>query len=342
LSRDALVSVVVPVFNGAAFLRESLDSIVSQRYESLEVIVMDDASTDTSAAIAVEFAQRDPRVRLATQTSNVGQFANVNAGMDLARGDFVAVYHADDVYDREIVAREVTYLQTHPDTAAVFTLATFIDQESREFGRLEGVPPEIEGIERLEYPLVLNAVLRHTSSFLPTPSALVRRQVYTEVGPYSLDYGIRGDIDMWLRIARRHPVGLIREHLMRYRVGTHNESRRYGYLRTEPDQSFAVVDRLLSTGDRSVASADALSAYEARRAADLIVTAGNAYIVGDRARLRTILAEIRPSQLLGSRLVQRWRLLALLALLHTLARLPHSAAVARFLQQRWHTAPTAD
>jgi glycosyltransferase involved in cell wall biosynthesis len=342
VSTPKVVTVVVPVFNGEAFLRESLDSIVSQTYEPLEVIVMDDASTDASAAIAAEYEKHDPRVRLVRQPSNIGQFANVNAGIQLTGGDLVAVYHADDVYDPDIVAREAAYLEMHADAGAVFALATFIDQEGREFGRLDQLPPEIEGAELLDYPLVLNAVLRHTSSFLPTPSALVRRTVYAEVGPYSVDDGIRGDLDMWLRIARRHPVGLIRDHLMRYRVGTHNESRRYGYLRTELDRSFTVIDRALAAEDPDLASAEALTAYEARRAADLIVTAGNAYVVGSRAQVRSILRSIEPSRLVASGHVQRWRLLALLGLLHALARLPHSATIARFLRQRWHTAPVAE
>lgn len=335
-----LVSVVVPVFDGEAFLRDSLESILAQSYERLELIVMDDASADASPTIAAELARRDVRVRVQRQSSNLGQFANVNAGLALARGEFVAVYHADDVYDRDIVEREVAYLRSRPEAGAVFALATFIDQTGREFGRIELVPPEVESRDLLDYPLVLNAILRHTSSFLPTPSALVRHDVYAEVGPYAVDYGIRGDIDMWLRIARARPVGLLREHLLRYRVGTHNESRRYSFLRTEPDVFYSVVDRVLDGPDGVLATPDAIADYEARRAADLLVAAGNAYVLDERPQLHALLRCVRAARLLRSRRVQRWRLLALLGLLHGLARLPRSDAVARFLEQRWHSEPT--
>jgi cellulose synthase/poly-beta-1,6-N-acetylglucosamine synthase-like glycosyltransferase len=337
---DALVSVVLPVFDGEAYLRQSLESILAQTYRTLEVIVMDDASSDASAEIAAELARADPRVRLQRQPSNVGQFANVNAGLQLAQGEFVAVYHADDVYHPEIVAREVAYLRAHPDAAAVFTLVVLVDAAGHEFGRLDRLPPEIETAELLPYPLVLNAILRHQSSFLPTPSALVRSDVYAELGPYALDYELRGDLDMWLRIARRHPLGLIREHLLDYRVGIHNESRRYAYLRTEPDLFYTVIDQRLAGGDRTLAEPSALAAYEAHRAADLLVAARNAYVLGRRAQLRALLGGTRLSPLLAAQGGRRRRLLVLFALLHALGRLPQSAAVARLLRPR-QTPPNA-
>lgn len=341
MSESALVSIVVPVFNAESYLRASLESILAQTYPSLEVIVMDDASSDGSPEIAAQLARVDTRLRLQRQPENVGQFANVNRGIASAKGTFVAVYHADDIYEPEIVSREVAYLEEHPQAGAVFALATFIDEAGREFGRLDRLPPEIGSAAVLDYPLVLNAVLRHSSAFLPTPSAMVRREVYGEAGPYVVDYGIRGDIDMWLRIARRHPIGLLREYLLRYRVGTHNESRRYGYLRTEPDLFFSVVDRCLAEGDRRFAQPDALAAYEAHRSADLLVAAGNAYIVERRANMRELLRGVRPLRILACGRVQRWRLLALFAVLGVAAYLPHSNALARRLRGRWHAPPLA-
>jgi GT2 family glycosyltransferase len=336
-----LVSVVVPVFDGEPFLRESLESILAQTYPALEVIVMDDASTDASAAIAAEVAATDERVRVHAQPANVGQFANVNAGLERARGELVAVYHADDVYEPEIVEREVAFLREHPDAGAVFTLATYIDPAGNEFGRLNRLPPSLGSLELFDYRVVLDAVLRDSSGFLPTPSALVRHDVYSEVGSYATCYGIRGDVDMWLRIASRHPVGLIREHLFRYRVGAHNESRRFARARSELDPTFAVIDGRLADGDLRLAEPGALDAYESSRAADLLVAAGNAYALGRQDELRALLRRVRPARL-ARRRMQRWRLLVLYVALQLLARLPHSRAVGRLLRRRWHTPPRAE
>ena len=325
-----LVSVVVPVFNGAPFLRESLESILAQTHGSLEVIVMDDASTDASATIAAEVTAGDERARVHSHPANRGQFANVNAGIAEARGEFVAVFHADDVYEPELVARQVDFLRAHPGAAAVFALATLIDADGAEFGRLEA-PAELAGLSLLEYPVVLNAVLRHSSTFLPTPSAMVRRSVYEEVGAYAEEYGIRGDLDMWLRIASGYPVGLLREHLFHYRVGDHNESRRYARTRSELDPSFEIVDRRLAAGDRRHAEPGALATYAALRARDRLLAARNAYVLGRRDDLRELLDALRVGDLRGAPRADRLFLGGLLASLRLLARLPHSDAVGRRL-----------
>jgi glycosyltransferase involved in cell wall biosynthesis len=329
-----LVSVVVPVYNCAPFLRESLDSILGQTYANLEVIVTDDASTDGSPAVAAEVARDDERVRVERQPANVGQFENVNAGLRLARGELVAVYHADDVYDPEIVAREVAYLQAHPEVAGVFALAIFIDGEGRELGRLAPPPPEIASADVLTYPLIVNALLRHTNRFLPTPAALVRRDALLEAGPYGSQYGLRGDLEMWLRLARRRPLGLLPDYLLRYRVGHDNETSRYGRLRTEPELFFTLMDDLVAGEDAGLVEPSALSAYEAHRAADLVLVAVARYAAGS-PDVASLLRRVRLASLIrGER-----RLLLLWLALGALARLPRSELVAGVLRRRWQGPP---
>lgn len=87
-----LVSIIVPVFNGERHLRESLDSILAQTYPRTDIIVMDDASTDATPQLVAEYGDRVSHHR---QKRNKGQFANVNDGIALASGEFVAVYHSD-------------------------------------------------------------------------------------------------------------------------------------------------------------------------------------------------------------------------------------------------------
>lgn len=94
------VSVVVPVYNAEAYLRECLDSVVAQTYPRMEILVVDDASTDGSASIAREFGDG---IRLVRRDVNLGQFANVEDGIRRARGEYVCVFHADDIYHPEIV-----------------------------------------------------------------------------------------------------------------------------------------------------------------------------------------------------------------------------------------------
>jgi glycosyltransferase involved in cell wall biosynthesis len=213
-ARRPLVSVIVPSYNGARFLPESLDSILAQTYPHIEIIVLDDASTDDTPAVAARYAGRITYVR---QAVNRGQFDNVNDGIARATGELVAVYHADDVYLPEIVEREVAYLEAHPDVAAVFASDIFVDAVGREYGRLR-LPPEVRGEQPLDYATVLNALLTYKNRFLVGPSAMVRASVYASVGRYREQrYRIASDLEMWMRIARQRPIAVLEDHLMKYR-----------------------------------------------------------------------------------------------------------------------------
>ena len=90
-----LVSIIVPVYNVAPYLREALDSIVNQTYKDLEILIIDDGSTDGSSAICEEYASKDPRIRLIHQ-SNKGLSGARNTGLEHATGDYVAFIDSDD------------------------------------------------------------------------------------------------------------------------------------------------------------------------------------------------------------------------------------------------------
>ncbi len=335
--REPLVSVVVPVYNGETYLRESLESILGQTYRNLEVLLMDDASTDGAPEILRSYAERDGRVRYERQSRNRGIFGNINDGIALARGDYVAIHHSDDVYDPAILDIEVAYLERRADVGAVFCTDIFIDPSGREFGRLE-LPPEIRAAEVLSYSDVLNGILRHQNVFIRGGTSLIRRAVYQEVGSFDDRYSLRADLDMWLRIVRRHPIAIVDRPLVRYRTHAENSSRRYARLRTEPELWFSVMDRVLDDGGREVAQPDALDAYEGHRAEDLLIVSVNDYIVDDRSGLRATLKSVKPGRIVGTRRIRRWRLLLLWAILRVAGRLPRLGVAARAFSKRWHGA----
>jgi glycosyltransferase involved in cell wall biosynthesis len=250
-SRQPLVSILVPCYNGARYLRESLDSILAQTYANIEVILLDDASTDETPRIAEEYAGRIAYVR---QAVNLGQFGNVNDGIRRASGELVAVWHADDVYLPSIAENEVACLVAHPDVAAVFTTDLFIDADGYEYGRMV-LPAAIRGERPLEYRTVLDSLLTYRNRFLVGPSAMVRAAAYREVGEYCEPrYGIASDLEMWMRISRRHAIAVLEEPGMKYRHFHGNASQHYQRLRTDPDIYFAVVDEYLDAGGRAVAT----------------------------------------------------------------------------------------
>jgi glycosyltransferase involved in cell wall biosynthesis len=333
MSARTLVSIIVPAFNAAAFLRESLDSLVAQTHAPLEILVMDDASTDQTGEISASYGGNVRHVR---QPRNRGIYDNVNDGIELARGELIATYHADDIYLPTMVEAQVTYLTAHPQVGAVFCADIFVDAQGNEYGRMV-LPREARGEQPLDYRRVLDVLLRYKNRFLVCPTAMVRAAVHREVGKYDQQrYRNTADLEMWLRIARRYPIAVLESHLMKYRHFHGNSSQRYHHLRTAPENFFLIMDEYLTAGGRELASPEALVSYEAHRSEDRLMAAISHYIKGELASGRRTLREVQTPAIARTRQVQRWRLLILTVGMWFVLRLPRVEALARAMHSRWH------
>ena len=327
-----LVSILVPSFNGAPWLREALDSLLEQTYPNLEILLLDDASTDDTPDIAAEY---EGRVRYIRQPRNMGIYDNVNVGISEAKGELVATYHADDIYLPTIVEQQVAYLQAHPEVGAVFASDILVDAEGREYGRMT-LPPEVRGELPLPYPVVLNVLLSYKNNFLVCPTAMVRASVHRDVGVYRQDkYRNTSDLEMWLRIARRYPIAVLEDHLMKYRHFHGNSSQRYHRLRTDVENYFPIMDEYLSMGDRQLATPEALVSYEAHRSKDRIWAATSHYIKNEIPAGRKALLDAPLGPILRSPHVQK-RLLLIAAGLWVALHLPRNEWLAERMRERWH------
>ena len=333
LDSTPLVSIVVPVFNGERYLRECLDSVVNQTYPNVEILVMDDASTDSTPAIVASYGER---VKSFRQPANKGQFGNVNDGIALALGKYTAIYHADDVYDPTIIAREVEFLEKNPEVGAVFCYDIFINAEGREYDRLT-IPEEFRTRSSFDYKTILNGILKYKNRFLPTPGAMVRTSIYEELGRFrGEEFQIASDMEMWLRIARKYPLGILHEYLFSYRHGHENSSQVYYRVRTEPERQFAILDEHLGNGGSGLATEDALVDYEAHRAEDNLMVAVNHYILNQGDEAAALLKSVKLKKLLASPVVQRGRLLVLYCILQLLLLFPRLPLAANLFYRRWH------
>jgi glycosyltransferase involved in cell wall biosynthesis len=330
-SAAPLVSIVVPSFNGAPWLREALDSLLAQTYPNIEILLLDDASTDETPAIAAEY---EDRIRYIRQPQNMGIYDNVNIGIADAKGEFIATYHADDIYLPNIVEEQIAYLQAHPEVGAVFASDILVDANGREYGRIK-LPKEVRGDRPLPYPVVLNTLLSYKNNFLVCPTAMVRASVHRDVGVYRQDkYRNTSDLEMWLRIAERYPIAVLEAHLMKYRHFHGNSSQRYHRLRTDVENYFLIMDEYLER-DRRLATPEALASYEAHRSKDRLWAAMSHYIKGELPEGRRALRDAHLGPILRSGHVQR-RLLAIAAGLWLAHRLPRSEWLAERMRERWH------
>ena len=141
-----LVSVVIPCFNSQATLHATLDCVLAQSWTNLELIAVDDSSTDGTAAILADYARRDPRVRIIRQP-NAGCGAARNTGIAAARGDFIGLIDADDLWTRDYLAAHLERFAADPRLGVSFTRVRFIENDGTPTQdvtrpKLDGFAPE--------------------------------------------------------------------------------------------------------------------------------------------------------------------------------------------------------
>ncbi len=216
-----LVSVIIPAYNASAFVAQALDSALAQTYRTLEVVVVDDGSTDDTAAIVEAVACRDPRVRLVRQ-ANGGPSAARNLGIAHSRGALIAPLDADDLWLPNKIARQVAAMRAGgPKVAMVYAWSCVMDESGRAFPRSVRTPRH-EG-DVYAFLLACNFIGNGSN-------ALFRRDCVIEAGGYdrtlragSGDYG--EDLMLNLAIAERHDVAVVPEVLVGYRAHASNLSR---------------------------------------------------------------------------------------------------------------------
>lgn len=202
---SSLVSVIVPVYNGAAYLAEAIESARQQTYTPLEIIVIDDGSTDASVEIAGRFAE----VRCVSQAHG-GISAARNRGLELAYGDFFALLDADDLWLADKLMLQMRALENNPHWGMVFgQVQEFISPE---------VPAEIARTIRIHAELRPGLV----------PSALlIRREAFSRVGPFATQWKV-GEFADWMLRANEAGVtwSMLPEPVVRRRIHTSNNGIR--------------------------------------------------------------------------------------------------------------------
>ena len=244
-----LVSICIPTYNNARFLRESLDSIVNQTYSNKEIIVSDNASTDETKKIVKEYVEKY-KIKYYRNEKNIGGEANFTRCIELANGELIAIYHSDDIYDKEIITRQVEYLNGHLNSGAVSTLAYDIDEEGEVFN-CRDIPSEINKGNNCEYNFeeIFKAVMKY-GNFLVCPSFMVRANIYkTEIKKYRYDmFKTSSDLDVWFRILRKYNIGILPYNLMSYRHSKTQGSYQNRNRVNEFSDFFLVMEYYISKG----------------------------------------------------------------------------------------------
>lgn len=210
------VSVICTCYNHADYVLESLRSVVDQTYPNIELIVIDNASTDASAQVITAFCRQFPSTRFMQNPVNRGLCRAFNQGLAVAIGDYVIDLAADDVLMPQRVTRQVEQFLSLPAYyGVVFSNATYIDAQGEFLRHHHPVRPDGRTTERVPTGDVFRDVL--TRYFINTPTMMMRRDMLTALGGYDETLAYE-DFDLWVRSARTYRYAYIDEVLTQKRL----------------------------------------------------------------------------------------------------------------------------
>ena len=213
--RPPRVSVCIPVYNGADYIAESLHSVLAQTFEDFRVIVVDNCSTDGTADVVRSF--RDSRLTYVRNSTNLGAVGNFNRCLELADGEYVNIWHHDDVMVPENVERKVAVLDKHPSVGYVHSNLWLTDAQGRPYmehwhedSKRDYVEPGLEIFRRYVTRL-------HRGALIFIGAVLARRVCYERLGGFSAELPNCCDSEMWMRLALFYDVACLSTPLVKYR-----------------------------------------------------------------------------------------------------------------------------
>jgi glycosyltransferase involved in cell wall biosynthesis len=222
-----LVSICVPTYNGARYLKACLDSAVEQTYRSIEIVVVDDHSTDETPEIAEDFVRTDHRVRLIRNPRRLGLVDNWNRSVELARGSWVKLLFQDDLLESSCVERMLAAAgSAGPPIVACGRRFLFEDtaEDVRGWYEWHAAEESLQGVlgdERLiPAERLCDAVLEHVGqNFIGEPTAvLVKRAAFERFGVFNPDLIAVPDLEYWIRVGANTGLALVPETLATFRV----------------------------------------------------------------------------------------------------------------------------
>lgn len=209
-----LVSIVMPVFNASKYVGEAIASLVNQTYPNIEIIIVDDCSTDHSWLVIQSFANNYPNIKIARNEVNKGIAATVNRAIKMSTGKYLARLDADDISFPNRIKLQVDYLESHKETVALGGQCEVINSESVQIGN-KTFPTSFEDI----YKYIFMYVPVQQSTLMIARNRLPRKAVY-----YREDMVIAEEIELFFQIFQFGKIENLADYLVKYRLHNSNNS----------------------------------------------------------------------------------------------------------------------
>ncbi|MFA9478268.1 glycosyltransferase family 2 protein [Phycisphaerales bacterium AB-hyl4] len=205
-----MISVLMPAYNAERYIDEAIESVLAQTYRDFELIVIDDGSTDGTRTIADGYAERDERVRVLSH-ANMGMGASMNDARQHARYEWLAVLDSDDRMKPNRLARQLAFIEEHPDVSLLSSLVHLIDEQGRVIGTTRSPFTSAEAVAK--------AVRSNVLLGFHHPAQLMRKAAIDAVGGYRNAFWPCNDLDLLNRIAEAGYGVLVQpEVLTEYRI----------------------------------------------------------------------------------------------------------------------------
>lgn len=218
MNQNKLVSVCINAYNSEKYIAETLNSVINQSYKNLQIIVVDDASTDATAEVVRGI--NDPRIELYTLEKN-GHISNANNETYLkVRGEYMVHTDSDDILNPDLIEKTVGYLESHPECGGCFCRLTTIDENGNDVqdSYVENVF-KVTAKTQAEFVRLFFDSLNHLSH----TGATMRKSVIDDIGFHDLSLCYLHDFDYWTRLVIKYPIHVIDEYLAKYRRITDSE-----------------------------------------------------------------------------------------------------------------------
>ncbi len=214
-ARIPVVSVAMKAYDHRPYVAQAIQSVLDQSFGDFELLVTDDGSTDGTPDVIASFT--DERIRFERSEINRGAAAAMNATVQRARGEYVAILNSDDFALPGRLAAQVAFLREHPDVAAVFSVPVQVGESGEPvegFGSIFAIPFADPNASRCAW-------LRHfflRSNCLCAPSAMIRRSALAAIGPDDMRLAHLLDLDRWVRLLKDHELRVLEQPLTAFRV----------------------------------------------------------------------------------------------------------------------------
>lgn len=212
-NKKPLVSIILPSYNHAKYIKESIDSALNQTYKNIELIIVDDGSTDNSKEIILSY--KDERIKSYFFNKNKGAVYATNFCIKHSLGEYISVLNSDDIYYPNKIKKQLNFFLKNKETSAVFSFAQAIDENSNKLSKNTALEPH-ETIKSNRTDFLKHFL--HSGNILIHPTALIKKEVYKKIGFYDNRLHQIPDFEYWVRMCSLgYNIKVIPEKLIQYR-----------------------------------------------------------------------------------------------------------------------------